>query len=191
MLTALVCLLLLCISAELYVVIRGIGGMREIVLQTEEHGLLLQLGSECLGEQLAPLWREYEHSRWLHRLQHWQRLGIAMQLLLHGSFASVRMESLPSAGYSRLLFGELQRELAREIPSHLAAICDSADGQLAARKLARLLTLACYARLCRDWGEGKQHFLNATTGETRNRLAGIFEMLDNTVPVIRAQSGAS
>jgi hypothetical protein len=189
MLPALACLLLLCISAELYLVIRGIGGMRELSLQTEEHHLLVELGSDSVGEQFAPLWHEYEQARWLQRLHHWQELSPGMQFLLHGSFGSgARRERHASTRYAGLLRTQMQSELARVVPVELAAISESRDEQLAVRKLARLLTLACYARFCRNCEEGKQLLRNSADGKTREQLDRLFAMLDNGESGSRRQS---
>ncbi len=183
MLPALACLLLLCISAELYLVIRGIGGMREIFLQTEEHHLLVELGGDSLGEQFAALWHQYEQARWLQRLQHWQELSRSMQFLLHGSFRSVaRGEQHASTRNAGLLRTQMHSELARIIPGELVAISESRNEQLAVRKLARVLTLACYARFYRNCEEGKQLLRNSAEVKTREQLDRLLAMLDNGEP---------
>lgn len=189
---ALACFLLLCVTAELYLVVRGIGGMREVFLETEEHGLLLELGSEVLGERAAPLWHEYEQARWLQRLQHWQRLSRFMQFLLHANFwRGVRIERYASTRYSRLLQAQMRRELERALPQEVATLSKSPDQQLATRKLARLLTLACYARLWRNWEEGRQQLRQAADEATREQLDRIFAGLDHGEPMSDAQPGPS
>lgn len=191
MLLALACFLLLCVTAELYLVVRGIGGMREIFLETEEHGLLLELGSEVLGERAAPLWHEYEQARWLHRLQHWQRLSRFMQFLLHANFwRGVRLERHASTRYSRLLQAQIRRELERALPQEVAALSNSPNPQLATRKLARLLTLACYARLWRNWEEGRQQLRQTADETAREQLDRIFAMLDHGEPVAGTETSA-
>lgn len=184
MLLALACFLLLCVSAGLYLVIRGIGGMREVFLETEEHGLLLELGSEVLGGRAAPLWQEYEQARWLQRLQHWQRLSRFMQFLLHANFwRGAREERHASTRYSRLLQAQMRCELERALPQEMAALSKSPDQQLATRKLARLLTLGCYARLWRTWEEGRQQMRQAADKATCEQLDRMFATLVHGEPM--------
>jgi len=181
-------LVLLCITVELYLLIRGLAGMREIALQAEEHRLLLQLHDVSITDPQLSLCRELEQARWLQRLYHWQRLSVPMQFLLHGSFRRwLPLERHVSTKYSQLLVAQVHDRLAHTIPGELATISECADQQTALRRLARLLTLAFYARYWGSWEQGKQQLQSAVAGANRHKIEDLLRLLDQH-EIICAQS---
>jgi hypothetical protein len=175
--------LLLCITMELYIVIRGVAGMREVALQTKEHRVLLELGGDLAGEELRPIWRDYEQVRWLQRLHHWQRLSPPMQFLLHGNMQSgQRVERHVTTRYSALLLTRLQDQLTQNLPQELVRISECADKYTAARHLARLLAFAFYVQLYDSWEDGKQQFQTAVAGKTREQLLQLLAVMESSQP---------
>ncbi len=179
MLIRIAVLMLLCISVELYLLIRGLAGMREVALQAEEHRVLLPLHDGSIADPQLSLCRELEQVRWLQRLYHWQRLSLPMQFLLHGNFRLwLPSELHVSAKYSKVLVAQVHERLMHTIPCELATIAECADQQTALHRLARLLTLAFYARYWRNWEQGKQQLLTAVAGANRHKIEDLLRLLD-------------
>lgn len=100
------------------------------------------------------------------------------------------MERHASTRYSGLLQAQMRRELERALPQEVANLSKSPDQPLATRKLARLLTLACYARLWRHWEEGRQQLRQAADETTREQLDRMFARLDHGQPVAGTETSA-
>jgi hypothetical protein len=188
-------LLALVAILALYLILRGVQNLREIALQTEEHRLLLQLplaSSDVTGSIKCnlDLWRQYEDARWLQRTQHLLAFSLPMQVLLYGSFSSPPPVSRHVVTkYASFLLSQLQDDLRKSIPVELERIVNLSDQRVAAREVARLVTIGFYAKLFDSWEQGERTYHQAL-GDPRSqeKLGQLFRLVERAKPRLRGEA---